>query len=86
MSQLSKDRYSAKGMAIKVLFTLLFLGLVIGGYAISADTISLMKKMVTIEKVNKPAIGALQKNNIYYPSKNVIENDKKGSSVTGSRG
>ncbi len=86
MSQSNNHRYSAKGVAVKILFTLLFIGLAIGGYAISADTISLMKKMVATEKVNKPAVGLLQKNNVYDPSKKIIESDKKGSSVTGSRG
>ena len=86
MSRLNNSRYSAKGITVKILFTLSFIGLIIGGYAISADTISLMKKVVTTEKDNKPAIGLFQKNNGYVPSKNVIEKDKKGSSVTGSRG
>ncbi len=86
MSRLNNHKYSAKDIAIKVLFIMSFVGLVIGGYAISADKLSLMKKVVFTEKAKKPVIGSFRKNKVYIPSKKVLENDKRGSSVTGSRG
>jgi hypothetical protein len=46
MSRLNNHIYSAKATAIKVLFIMSFIGLVIGGYAISADKLSWMKKAV----------------------------------------
>ena len=81
MNQLKNHQYF-KGKAIKIFFALSFVGLIIGGYTISADKDSVLNKVGVMDEVT----GLLQKNNVYVPSKKVIENNQKGSSVTGSRG
>ncbi len=77
MSQLHGDNdYSRDRVTIKTLISLILIGLIIVGYAISEDKIPIINKAVTAE----------QENDGHVPSTKSQSNFKNGQPITGTRG
>lgn len=69
MKQLHNDNYWANGItAINILFVLAFIGIIVGGYLISASRISGVGTAFTKEEVIKPVINPFQKPAVYVSS------------------